>query len=210
MLLFLFLLFPLGFGVWCRRTGIANFAKHIFLAFTGLFIGAVFCAYKYFFSPFYFRTPDSFTLNFLHVFFGQIFIPLAVLTAAFLFLDKKESLEDRFANILPFYMGFFAVYIPFRVCVSPLPFPFFYLFAKPLMYLAMLLLLPKLEPPVFVKKQNSRLSAKNRAAAYAALALCLVSPAVTEALWTTGVSPLVTAILCMAYWAGTGFILIKK
>lgn len=210
MLLFLFLLFPLAFFAECASRKFEGFPARLLFAFCGLFFAAVFCAFKYFFMPFYFITPDSFLLNFLHVLLGQILIPLAALTFVFLFLRRKESLKSRLESILPFYIGFYAVYLPFRICITPLPFPFFYLFAKPLLFLSLLLALTKTAPLLFVKTERALLPPKLFAMTIISFVLNLILPAGIEALWITGSPAFLIALLCVLAYASAVLALLKE
>ncbi len=209
-MLFLCLLFPLGFLIWCRAQGFEKFPKFALIAFTGLFPSAVFCAYKYFFSPFYYLTQDSFLMNFLYYFLTQAFVPLAVLTVVFFLMDGKDSVQDRLANIFPFYAGFYAIYIPFIVLCKDVPYPFFALFAKPAIYFFMLASLPKLCGGLF-ERQRTNVKSSKKICSIFALAAAILLPAIIESLWTLGVSVFLTVFLTLAYVAFTAaFSIIDK
>ena len=201
-MLFLCLLFPLGFLIWCRAQGFEKFPKFALIAFMGLFPSAVFCAYKYFFSPFYYLTQDSFLMNFFYYFLRQILIPIAVLTIVFFFVDGKDSVQERLANIFPFYAGFYAIYIPFIVLCKDLPYPFFALFAKPAIYFSMILSLPKICAKFFETQKPDTKALKKILLIFALVAAILL-PAVIESLWTLGVPAFLTVILTLAYLAAT-------
>lgn len=197
-MLFLCLLFPLGFLIWCRAQGFEKFPKFALIAFMGLFPSAVFCAYKYFFSPFYYLTQDSFLMNFFYYFLSQTVIPLAVLTTVFFIVDGKDFVQERLANIFPFYAGFYAIYIPFIVLCKDLPYSFFALFAEPAIYFFMLLSLPKICAKFF-EMQNVK--ALRKVFLIFALVAAIVLPAVIESLWTLGVPAFLTIFLTLAYLA---------
>ena len=206
MFLFLLLLFPLSFAVWiCSKK--ESRAPYFFNAFLGLVLAAVFCAYKYFFSPYYFLTPDSFFRNFIHVLLEEIILPLAVLTAAFLFIYKKDKIASRVQNIFPFYMGFYAVYTPFRVLSGEPPYPAFALFVKPAMFLLMILILNSRQKVLFVPAQRALLSAKEAAVYWSSFVVDLVMPAAVEALWILGMKPPLTILFLLIYAAGAFFCL---
>ncbi len=209
-MLFLCLLFPLGFLIWCRAQGFEKFPKFALLAFMGLFPSAVFCTYKYFFSPFYYLTQDSFLMNFFYYFLRQTLIPLVVLTAVFFFVDGKDSVQERFANIFPFYAGFYAIYIPFIVLCKDLPYPFFALFAEPTIYFFMIFSLPKICAKLFETKGAETKALKKVFLVFALFAAILL-PAVIESLWTLGVPAFLTVILTLVYLAGAAvFCVIDK
>ena len=207
--MFLLLLFPLAFAMWNRaHEGAA--APRFFYAFMGIFVAAVFCAYKYFFSPYYFITPDSFWRNFLHVFIEQILLPLGVLTAAFLFVCKKDKLADRLEKLFPVYAGFYAVYLPFRVLNEPLPHPAFALFAKPIFFLLMLLALNERQKVLFVPSRRAMLKTGEAAFEWFSFAVDLLMPAAVEALWLLGMKAPLTILFVLIYAANVIFCLAKS
>lgn len=203
-MLFLCLLFPLGFLIWCRAQGFEKFPKFALIAFMGLFPSAIFCTYKYFFSPFYYLTQDSFLMNFFYYFLRQTAIPLVVLTVVFFFADGKDSVQDRLANIFPFYAGFYAIYIPFIVLCKDLPYPFFALFAEPTIYFFMLFSLPKICAKLFETKKPDAKALKKVFLVFALVAAILL-PSVIESLWTLGVPAFLTVFLTLAYLAVSAF-----
>ena len=209
MCLFLLLLFPLAFAFlfWEKRSSGAPYA---FNAFLGVFLAAVFCAYKYFFSPYYFITPDSFWRNFLHILVEQILLPLGVLTAAFLLIFKKDKRAGRVENILPFYMGFYAVFLPFRVLGAPLPHTAFALFAKPILYLLMILTANKLQKTLLVSSERAMLSPLRAVETWLSFAFALLFPAAVEALWILGMGAPLSIVFVLLYAASAIFCLAKS
>lgn len=172
-------------------------------------MAALFCAYKYFFSPYYFLTPDSFFRNFIHIFLDQIVLPLTVLTAAFLFVYKKDKIASRIQNIFPFYMGFYALYLPFRVLNANPPYSAFALFVKPAMFLFMILVLNARQKVLFVPAKRALLSVRDAVICWLSLVLDLLMPAAVEALWILGMKPLLTILFLLIYAAGAYFCLAK-
>lgn len=209
MYLFILLLFPISFAIWiCSKKG--SRALFYFNAFMGLLLAAIFCAYKYFFSPYYFLTPDSFFRNFIHIFLEEILLPLAVLTAAFLFIYKKDKIASRVQNIFPFYIGFYAVYVPFRVLSGEPPYPAFALFVKPAMFLFMILVLNSRQKVLFVPAQRALLGVKEAAVYWSSFVVDLIMPAAVEALWILGMKPPIVILFLLIYAAGTYFCLAKE
>ena len=209
MIIFALLLFPLYFSYWLFEQK-KPFAPFLFNAFMGLFLAAVFCAYKYFFSPYYFLTPDSFWRNFIHILLEQIVLPLGVLTAAFLFVFKKDKMDDRVKNVFPFYMGFYAVFLPFRILGANPPYSAFALFVKPAMFLLMLMAFNSRQKLLFVPAKRALLSLKEAALCWLSLALGLLMPAAVEALWILGMKPPLTILFLLIYAAGAYFCLKKE
>ena len=198
MILFTVLLFPLAFAIWLKGRDEAA-APSFFNAFLGVFLSAVYCAYKYFLSPFYFLTPDSFFRNFIHIFLEQTFLPLGVLTFAFLIVYKKDKLSQRLQKIFPFYMGFYAVYLPFRILNEALPYSAFGLFAKPILYLLSIAIVFQRQKALFIPAERALLDGKSLAAAVFSYAAALIMPAAVEALWILGMgAPLVIVFVLLS------------
>ena len=209
MHLFLLLSFPLCLAIWILRSE-GRRAPCVFNAFLGILLAAVFCAYKYFFAPYYFLTPDSFFRNFIHVFFEQILLPLGVLTAAFLFVFKKDKISDRVEGLFPFYAVFYAVFLPFRILQDNLPNSAFGLFAKPILFILTLLVLSECEKSLFVPSQRAMLDKLDAFSVWSSFVLALIFPAGFEALWVLGMNAFVTILLLGLYSAGTVLFLKKR
>ncbi len=208
MYLFLLLLFPGCLAIWIlSKEGPKSVC--LFNAFLGFILAAFFCAFKFFFAPFYFLTPDSFIRNFIHIFLEQILLPLGVLTAAFFFVFKKDKVLERVQKIFPLYAGFYAVYLPFRILNDSLPYSAYGLFAKPILFLLMLLLLNKCQNFLFVAAQRALLTPKQALLFWFAFALGLLLPAVIESLWILGMNAFFTVFCVLIYSVGTVFCLTK-
>ena len=208
MYLFLLLSFPIVTALWILKKEGAK-EPCLFNAFLGVLLAALFCAYKYFFSPFYFLTPDSFFRNFLRVFLEQIFLPLGVLTAAFMFVYKKDKLADRLESLFPFCAGFYAVYLPFRVLNDALPHPAFALFAKPIFFVLMLLSVNERQKVLFVPSRRALLGARDLVLEWFLFAVDLLMPAAVEALWILGMNAFLTILFVLIYSANAVFCLAK-
>lgn len=195
MFLFLILLFPIGFLIWCRVQGSENFFKFLLIAFIGIVPSALFCAYKFFFSPFYYLPQDSFVLNFFYLFFTQIFVPLLVLILAFMFINKKDSIAERFENIYPFLAGFYAVFLPFRIISGTKTLPFFLLFTKPLIYFFAILAVSK----ILMSISSNRIGNSSKFSYYWALVFVVLLPAVLESLWLIGLGELLATVFGVVY-----------
>lgn len=87
------------------------------------------------------RIPDfSFASNFFYYAAEEYVLPLILLYIAYFFITR-DSLEFRLRSFLPVTAGFYTVYMPYRIISSSgASFSFFELFAKPVLFLSLLVL----------------------------------------------------------------------
>lgn len=199
MFLFLCVLFPLGFFIWTRSNGdVLTSARP---AFFGVFVSAVFCAFRYFFLPFYYLPQDSFFRNFFYIFFGYALAPIAATAALCFLLERREHSFSRFETFFPLCAGFYAVYLPFRILSGRLPIPFFLLFAKPVMCFFMVLAASSMLVALFEKQRTNMMLTSKKIFLSCALAFTLLFPAMLEAAWMVGANAILTVFLTLAYLA---------
>ncbi len=118
-LLSLYLLSCKGTG--CRRAAVL-----------GLFCGAVFTVLAIFFTSGYRTYPVFFLKFFFDLFLFEALVPFAALSAIAFLLFRGEA-RDKPAVLFPFFLGFFVLYIPFRVFFRSDSLSFFVLFVKPVL-----------------------------------------------------------------------------
>lgn len=200
MFLFLCLLFPLGFFIWTRSND-DGALRFLAPAFFGVFVSAIFCSFKYFFLPFYYLPQDSFFRNFLHIFFGYVFVPLVAMSVLCFLLERRREVFSRFENFFPLCTGFYAIYLPFRILSEKLPIPFFLLFAKPLIYFFMILGVSKILVALFEKNRTNMTNGSKKFFLVYALVFAVLFPAVLEAAWMVGANAILTIILTLVYLA---------
>ena len=200
MFLFLCLLFPLGFFIWARSNddGALRFLPS---AFFGVFVSAVFCAFKFFFLPFYYLPQDSFFRNFFHIFCEYVFAPLLAMAILCFLIERRKDSFSRFENFFPLCAGFYAIYLPFRILNGRLPIPFFLLFAKPVICFSMILAASKILVALFEKRRTNIMDNSKKIFLSCALAFALLFPAVLEAAWMVGANSILTVFLTLAYLA---------
>lgn len=200
MFLFLCLLFPLGFFIWARSNddGALRFLPSAFL---GVFVSAVFCAFKFFFLPFYYLPQDSFFRNFFHIFCEYVFAPFLAMAVLCFLIERREDSFSRFENFFPLCAGFYAIYLPFRILNGRLPIPFFLLFAKPVICFSMILAVSKILVALFEKRRTNIMDNSKKIFLSCALAFALLFPAVLEAAWMVGANSILTVFLTLAYLA---------
>ncbi|MDE5580672.1 MAG: hypothetical protein K2I95_04550 [Treponemataceae bacterium] len=200
MFLFLCLLFPLGFFIW-TRTNEDGALRFLPSAFLGVFVSAVFCAFRFFFLPFYYLPQDSFLRNFFYVFCNYVFAPLLAMAVLCFLLERRGDFFSRFENFFPICAGFYAIYLPFRILNGRLPIPFFLLFAKPVICFSMILAASKILVALFEKRRTNIMDNSKKIFLSCALAFTLLLPAVLEAAWMVGANSILTVILTLAYLA---------
>lgn len=198
MFLFLCLVFPLGFFIWTRlnEDGALRFLPSAFL---GVFVSAVFCAFRFFFLPFYYLPQDSFLRNFFYIFCDYVFAPLLTMALLCFLIERRVDSFSRFENFFPLCAGFYAIYLPFRILNGRLPIPFFLLFAKPVICFFMILAASKILVALFERRRTNVMNNSKKISLSCALAFALLFPAVLEAAWMVGANSFLTLVLTLAY-----------
>ncbi len=210
MYLFLCLLFPLGFFIWARAQG-DDALRFLPTAFLAVFVSAVFCAFRYFFLPFYYLPQDSFFRNFFYIFCNYVFAPFFAMVVLCFLLEKRGNSFSRFENLFPLCAGFYAIYLPFRILNGRLPIPFFLLFVKPVVCLFMILAASKILVAFFARRRTNIMDNSKKIFLLCALAFVLLFPAVLEAIWMVCANAFLTVILTLVYLAGAAvFCVIDK
>ncbi|MDE5898965.1 MAG: hypothetical protein K2H09_06860 [Treponemataceae bacterium] len=137
MFLFMLILVPAFLVFFCLRS---KDKAAVLLAVSGAAAGVVVCVVL---AVFFFmhRVPeDSFPRNFLHYFCREYALPPMALYAAYFFMTK-DGAPFRVRAFFPLCGGFLSIYMPYFILFSAQPYcSFFELFAKPVLFLAMLLI----------------------------------------------------------------------
>lgn len=189
MTLFSIVLFPLAYAFYFHFSEVPA-GKKIITAFSGLFIAAVVCAYIGLFASIYHLPSASFIKEAFHVFLTQIFIPLLLILLVLWGLCRKDSLMNLIEVIFPYCAGFYAVYLPFCMLQGKLPYPFYVLFMKPVLFLAMLYGIS-----FYLKEIFSRADKKEKWIGAGLLAVMLFMPALTEGIWNSHANGFVTFMM---------------
>lgn len=109
-----------------------NEARYRRAAVFGLFCGAVFTVLAILFTSGYHVYPAFFLSFFFNLFLFESLVPFAVLSAIAFLLFKGEA-QYKAAVLFPLFLGFFVLYIPFRVFFRSDFLSFFVLFVKPVL-----------------------------------------------------------------------------
>lgn len=185
MFLFLVLVFPglLVFQCVVRHTG----KEYAVPVIWGFFAGCIVCVFHAFFIFSEKSFVFSYWRQYLRVLLHIEFFPLAV-TGLIVFFVLNDSVAERLKALFPFWAAFYAVYIPYDVLAGATNFSLFELFAKPLLYAALLVLLKSFIPVLFseilVEKPQRNMQ---KIAVYASFILgSLLFPPAVETCWFIG------------------------
>ena len=208
MTIFLLTLLPLSILIFYFQKEKENRAHLILVIFSGFFSATLYVGYKILFSSSYYVPALNFFKNFLFFAVTQAIIPVAVVYGLFYFFTKKDSLFARLSHFFPVLASFYSVYLPYLILETDKPYPPFYLFIKPLLFLSMFIFVHIwLNKAYATKLQTTK--AKNFCN-FAALFLNLVFPAIIESLWISGVSIFLWGILTLAYFGVIGLLIFPK
>ena len=195
MILFLFLALPFSFYLYNKLTYGHVCAVNLLFFFVGLFISAVFCMWKNFFSVPYYLPAADFMSNFIYLFLGYAVIPCLALTSITWLLGKKFPFGQRIDVFHALASGFYSVYLVYRIMVSNLPYPFFYLFVKPVFFSIFISFIPLLIKNIFCKEFDL----KRIVLSSFLLVFIFVAPFAAEAFWMMGDRQLLVIIFFCLY-----------
>lgn len=206
MILFLITLLPISLLIFYFQKEKDNRAQFLPVIFIGFFTGAFYVVYKIMFSSSYYLPAASIGLNFLYYVFTQTIIPIGVIFGLFLFFGKKDSIEDRCAFFFPIVASFYSLYLPYLIIETDKPYSSFYLFAKPLLYLCLLIFIH-----IWLSKKCTMKTTKAKDICnYTALAITICFPAFIESLCISGVNFFIWFILSLAFFAVNGLLIFPK
>ena len=178
MLLFLILLLPTAFAAY---TFTVKDKKIILPAAAGFFTAVIVCACRYFFSYEHRLIYSSFADTFIYYLVKQNLLPLVIVSALFA-LITRDTWEYKIKNFFALMCPFFAVYLPYCVITaSEYYYQAYDLFLKPIIYLAMLIMLSMCLISFYQSLVNKKIvfSILN-----VLIALCyIVYPAISDALY---------------------------
>lgn len=106
----------------------------LFVALVGAIQAVIFCTIKAYFTSSYRIASSSFLANFLHYYFFQIFLPIAIVYILF-FIFSNEGIFFKIESYFPLVCAFFAIYMPYKILQgSVAKYSFYELFLKPTLY----------------------------------------------------------------------------
>lgn len=166
--------------------------KHSLLSICiGIITGFLVLAVKEFFTNSHRIIPYSYSSNFIFLLFAETFIPVVVLFGIY-FLISKDSLEFKFGEFFPLTASFYIVYLPYLVISSPEAKTAFEIFAKPVLFLSMLV---SLQTGLNLILKGIKSKKFFIPAGVFLILLYLVIPALMEALFFTAVNPWLYGLL---------------
>jgi len=195
MLLFLLLLFPLSLvAYWIYKKD----SKQIVAIVTGLLIGAVVCAFSFFFKFSHRVVPYSFGLNFLYYFQKLGLIPAAVIYGLF-FLISKDAFEDRIDYFDSLLLACYAIMVPFSVLTGndSSVYSGYSLFVKPVIYLSMIFITGSVLKQFYGSVANKKPTVAVVTGIIGVLVLLI--PSVIEALYAINVSFWIVLVISLIY-----------
>lgn len=197
MNLFLFTLLPVSLVIFYLRKDENKRAHFLPVIFTGVFTGALFVAYKLLFSSLYYVPQANVFINFLYYFFTQTLIPMAVVYGLFFILAGKDTIQDRASFFFPVIAGFYSIFLPYLVLETTKPYPGFLLFVKPLLYLAMFIIIHNW----IGKTIDSHPTPKQQIVNIVVRSLVMFIPAFAEAAWVVNIPAILWIIPSLAICA---------
>ena len=165
--------------------------------FAGILSAVLVCLFRMFFVFAHRVIIYSFWNNFFYIVMNQTLLPVLILCGLF-FLISRDPPEYKLDGLFPLTASFYMVYLPFCiVSTSEGLYSAFSLFAKPVMFAAMLLMLS------FSARQINKAAAGRKILPvflFAALALvCLLIPAAIEAMYILTANASVAFVCAAAF-----------
>ena len=193
MLLFSFLLLPLVLILYCL---LAKEKRNLIIVFIGILSSSILCAIKEFVLFSHRLVPYSFGLNFVY-FFPQTLVVTIIVYGLFILLTKDEW-DFKIKSFFPLIMSFYSIYLPYTIIgFSNSKYAAYYIFLKPLLYLAMILICY-----FYLKKFYKNLLEKKVQLSIFSITIFLVSlifPAIVESLYVINSSLVIVLILSFLF-----------
>ncbi len=193
MLLFSFLLLPLVLTLYCL---LAKEKRNLIVIFLGVFSSTLLCAVQEFVLFSHRLVPYSFGQNLLF-YFPQTLVMTIVVYGLFILLTKDEW-DFKIKSFFPLIMSFYSIYLPYTIIgFSNSKYAAYYIFLKPLLYLAMILICY-----FYLKKFYKNLLEKKVPLSIFSMTIFLVSlifPAIVESLYVINSSIAIVLILSILF-----------
>jgi len=135
MYTFSFLLLPVALAVYFAQS---EKKTNVIVLITGFLSAVLVFAIKEFLTLSHRIIPFSFNPNFLYLFFRETLIPVVILYLIFFLLSKDET-SFKIEAFFPLVASFYVVFLPYIVISSPVTKSAFELFAKPVLFLGLLI-----------------------------------------------------------------------
>ena len=111
-----------------------NSIKSFLLA---VFVSFVYCFVDLFVTSIYKQVPDNFILNLISFYLFDFFIPFAF-GFLLIIIASRKTMYHKVLTILPFFLGFYSIFIPYNCLFEYEVTDMFLLFVKPTIYFSMI------------------------------------------------------------------------
>lgn len=140
MSVFLIVFFPLMYFFLksLKSTKIKFFYDNSLKSFLlGIFISFLYCFIDLLFTSSYKQIPDNFINNLIYFYLFDFFIPFA-LCFLLVVIASRKSFYHKVLTLLPYFLGFFTIFIPYDCLLKYETTDMFLLFVKPTVFFAMI------------------------------------------------------------------------
>ena len=111
-----------------------NSIKSFLLA---IFVSFIYCFVDLFVTSMYKQVPDNFILNLISFYLFDFFIPFAF-GFLLIIIASRKTIYHKVLTILPFFLGFYSIFIPYNCLFEYEVTDMFLLFVKPTIYFSMI------------------------------------------------------------------------
>ena len=111
-----------------------NSIKSFLLA---IFVSFVYCFVDLFVTSIYKQVPDNFILNLISFYLFDFFIPFAF-GFLLIIIASRKTIYHKVLTILPFFLGFYSIFIPYNCLFEYEVTDMFLLFVKPTIFFSMI------------------------------------------------------------------------
>ena len=111
-----------------------NSIKSFLLA---VFVSVIYCFIDLVFTSNYKQFSDDFVLNLIYFYLFDFFIPFAF-GFLLIIIASRKTMYHKVLTILPFFLGFYSIFIPYNCLFEYEVTDMFLLFAKPTVYFSMI------------------------------------------------------------------------
>ena len=111
-----------------------NSIKSFLLA---IFVSFIYCFVDLFVTSMYKQVPDNFILNLISFYLSDFFIPFAF-GFLLIIIASRKNIYHKVLTILPFFLGFYSIFLPYNCLFEYEVTDMFLLFVKPTIYFSMI------------------------------------------------------------------------
>ncbi len=192
MYLFLLIAIPVCLFIFFHSQ--ENKARFAVPALFGFICAMIVCVIDEFFIFSIHHFTEVFMANFAYLFLSEIFIPSIILCAIYIPLSKNPA-QIRAKSIIPLLLGFYLIYMPYKVITGKENAAFFQLFIKPVIIICFIQAACSLAG---LAVQSLKTGKKQLAIPYfSAVFIACLLPSLTETIWYMKISDIVWIVLAV-------------